>query len=68
MTKAKQPLTVLCPRCSKTVAWTDEFPFKPFCCERCKMIDLGAWAAEENAIAGEPLNDEIDSDDAEFYQ
>jgi endogenous inhibitor of DNA gyrase (YacG/DUF329 family) len=63
-----RPLTVKCPRCSKLVYWTDKFPYKPFCCERCKLIDLGAWAAEEHAIAGETVADEIDNDNATFYQ
>jgi endogenous inhibitor of DNA gyrase (YacG/DUF329 family) len=29
------------------VPWTTANPFRPFCSERCKRIDLGAWAAEE---------------------
>lgn len=66
MTEAK--LTIKCPRCSKPITWTDEFPFKPFCCERCKLIDLGAWAAEENAIPGTEMPDENDDGDAIFYQ
>jgi endogenous inhibitor of DNA gyrase (YacG/DUF329 family) len=35
------------------VEWTDAFPWRPFCSERCKLIDLGAWAAEKHAIPGE---------------
>ncbi|MEO1888833.1 MAG: DNA gyrase inhibitor YacG [Cycloclasticus sp.] len=51
---------ISCPSCSKKLFWTKEFPFKPFCCERCKLIDLGDWASEKHAIAGEPafLTDE----------
>ncbi|MGX9080077.1 DNA gyrase inhibitor YacG, partial [Klebsiella pneumoniae] len=32
-------------------------------CERCKLIDLGAWAAEEHAIPGNDLEDEMFSGD-----
>ena len=41
---------VACPRCGAPVRWTAEFPFRPFCSERCKMIDLGAWANEEYRV------------------
>lgn len=43
-------LEVNCPTCSKTVAWLDSSKFRPFCSERCKLIDLGAWADEAYAI------------------
>lgn len=55
MSAYNTPLTVSCPTCKKTVAWTAEQTFKPFCSERCKLIDLGEWAMEEKRIAGEPL-------------
>ncbi len=35
-----------CPICGKGVSWEGN-PFRPFCSERCKTIDLGAWAGEE---------------------
>jgi endogenous inhibitor of DNA gyrase (YacG/DUF329 family) len=38
--------SVLCPQCGKPVDWTAENRFRPFCSERCKLIDLGAWASE----------------------
>jgi endogenous inhibitor of DNA gyrase (YacG/DUF329 family) len=38
-----------CPRCRKPSHWRDN-PFRPFCCERCKLIDLGGWAAEDYRI------------------
>ena len=46
--------TVSCPTCSKKIEWTKDALFKPFCSERCKLIDLGDWASEKHAIAGEP--------------
>ena len=40
-----------CPTCRKIVVRTDhEFPF---CSERCRLIDLGAWLSEQRAIPGE---------------
>lgn len=48
--KTERPLSLKCPTCGKTIFWTDEYPYRPFCSERCKLIDLGAWAAEEYRI------------------
>lgn len=59
-------LTVSCPTCKKTVHWLPEEAFKPFCCERCKLIDLGEWAMERRKIPGDPDYSAIrenDSDD-----
>lgn len=39
-------LIVNCPTCQTKVEWTSSNPFRPFCCERCKLIDLGEWANE----------------------
>ena len=33
-----------CPTCGSKVEWTETNKFRPFCSERCKQIDLGAWA------------------------
>jgi endogenous inhibitor of DNA gyrase (YacG/DUF329 family) len=46
------PLLVRCPNCGQKVAWTAESSFKPFCSERCRLIDLGEWFAAEKTIAG----------------
>jgi len=55
----KKPLSVACPTCSAPGEWTPDNPYRPFCCERCKLIDLGAWATEEHAIPGNSLEDEL---------
>lgn len=60
-----KPLTVACPTCAAEVQWHADNPFRPFCSERCKLIDLGAWAAEEHAIPGNGLEDELFSADLE---
>ncbi len=43
--------TVPCPQCGSTVAWIPASRWKPFCSERCKLLDLGAWANETYRIA-----------------
>lgn len=53
--RARKQMTVACPTCEKQVVWSPESSFRPFCSERCKLIDLGEWANEEKRIAGEPL-------------
>ena len=55
--------TVQCPSCGAPVEGKAESTYRPFCCERCKLIDLGAWAAEEHAIPGNDLEDEMFSGD-----
>ncbi len=44
-------LVVNCPRCQAPVAWSASAPFRPFCSERCKLMDLGAWATEKYRVA-----------------
>ena len=46
--------SVGCPRCGVQVAWVPESPFRPFCSERCRMVDLGAWATEQYRVPAEP--------------
>ena len=38
--------SVRCPQCGAPVEWTPASKFRPFCSERCKTLDLGAWASE----------------------
>lgn len=54
---------VSCPTCKTTVKWTPQNPSRPFCSERCKLIDLGAWASEEHVIPGDAEHQDINSDD-----
>jgi len=51
---------VNCPHCGELVEWKVESKWRPFCSERCRLIDLGAWADEQYAIAGKepsPMED-----------
>ena len=43
--------TVDCPTCGKPALWTSDNPWRPFCSERCKLVDLGDWFEERNRIA-----------------
>jgi len=50
----KEPaIEVACPTCGKRVTWTAESRWRPFCSERCKLIDLGEWLDEEKRIPGD---------------
>jgi endogenous inhibitor of DNA gyrase (YacG/DUF329 family) len=42
---------VPCPRCGRRSPYSPENKWRPFCSERCKMIDLGEWASESYRIA-----------------
>ena len=53
MTAISPPKTVPCPTCGKPVEWSLLQRWKPFCSERCKLIDLGAWIEERHRIPGE---------------
>ena len=43
-----------CPTCNREVQWQDN-PFRPFCSERCKLLDLGKWVDEEYRVPGKPV-------------
>ena len=55
------PTTLNCPRCGKLTTWEDN-DYRPFCSERCRLIDLGAWSQEsyripvENCVQEDELN------------
>ncbi len=47
-----EELTVTCPVCKKKTPWENN-AFRPFCSDRCRLIDLGKWASDEYRIPGE---------------
>jgi endogenous inhibitor of DNA gyrase (YacG/DUF329 family) len=49
---------VHCPTCGKVLVWDKSNPYRPFCSERCKLIDLGEWASESHRIPGEEISNE----------
>ena len=58
---------VRCPTCQTDVVWSAASPFRPFCSERCKNVDLGAWASERYTIGveSEETHDGTGPDDDE---
>ena len=52
---------VSCPACGEPSLFNSDNPYRPFCSQRCKMIDLGQWASEEYRIPETtPPADEFD--------
>ena len=58
------PLKIKCPSCRKEIPWEGN-PHRPFCSDRCRLIDLGAWTQERYRIAGEEFEQRDDDDDDE---
>ncbi|MGZ3725734.1 MAG: DNA gyrase inhibitor YacG [Pseudobdellovibrio sp.] len=50
---------IKCPQCGRLTFYSPENPFRPFCSDRCKLIDLGQWASESFKI---PTNANVDLD------
>ena len=57
-------VNVKCPTCGRSIEWSDQSPFRPFCSERCRVIDLGAWLTEKHAIPGDEVEPPPDAPDA----
>ena len=57
--------TVQCPTCGAPVEWTPENAQRPFCSERCKLIDLGAWASESYRVPVQEAPDAVSDDTGE---
>jgi len=53
-----------CPHCGKPVEWSPESKFRPFCSERCKLIDFGAWATGAYRVPAVEGDDDADGPDA----
>ncbi len=60
------PKQVTCPICGRRVEWSERFPWRPFCSERCRLIDLGEWFGERRRISGEeppgPADEDLEPD------
>ena len=54
MTEKK--IKIKCPICAKESTWCSTNTFKPFCSERCKLIDLGEWANESRKIPSDAVD------------
>lgn len=49
-------MRVTCPICRNSTNWEDN-QHRPFCSERCRMIDLGHWAADDYRIPAEEASE-----------
>jgi len=48
---------VKCPQCGRLTIYSLENKFRPFCSERCRLLDLGAWAEESYRV---PTQEHVD--------
>ena len=55
-------MKVKCPTCQSDVEWGEQSPQKPFCSDRCKLIDLGEWASGGHTIPGKSVEEELMSE------
>lgn len=53
---------VRCPQCGGEALWSPDNPWRPFCSERCKQIDLGAWASNSYVIPAKAQENEAGDD------
>lgn len=66
-------MTVRCPNCGAVTEYSPDNKFRPFCSERCSVLDLGAWAEEKyrvpvqkvEEIDAEPTDDENQPSDGD---
>lgn len=45
---------VACPACGGASVYASSNPYRPFCCARCRQVDLGAWASERFKVSVQP--------------
>lgn len=53
---------VNCPQCNKSIQYSLSNIFRPFCSERCRMIDLGQWADEGYKISVANNQEDLNED------
>lgn len=54
--------TVSCPQCGKPAEWSTSNRYRPFCSERCRLLDLGAWANESYRIPVAESKDDLEAE------
>ena len=52
-----------CPSCGRPYEPVPNAPYRPFCSERCQLIDLGEWLSENHRIKGDELSVDTQSED-----
>ena len=58
---ASAPRKVPCPTCGKPSLYAPANPWRPFCSERCRSADLGAWASESYRVPSPPSQPDDES-------
>jgi endogenous inhibitor of DNA gyrase (YacG/DUF329 family) len=53
--------SITCPQCRGKAIWQNN-PHRPFCSERCRLIDLGCWVEEAYRMPGEEAGSEQQDD------
>lgn len=56
-------MKVNCPTCKKPTEYSTDNIYRPFCSERCKLIDLGEWASEGHRIEGKSAKEALFSEE-----
>ncbi len=62
---SKAVTRVTCPQCAGESVWSADNTYRPFCSERCKLIDLGAWASESYRVPVQETKDPLSDTPAE---
>jgi len=65
---ARTETIVPCPVCRKITRYHPDNPYRPFCSERCRLIDLGQWLEEGYRVAGEPSDLETPEEESPFQE
>ncbi len=62
-------MKVSCPNCKAEVEYSTDNKFRPFCSERCRLIDLGQWAEESYSVPVDPhaYDDQMIEDVQKIY-
>ena len=55
---------VTCPTCGGESVYAPRNPYRPFCSDRCKNVDFGAWATESYRMPAPPTSADADGEDA----
>jgi len=50
-----------CPTCRRDAPWEGN-KYRPFCSDRCRLLDLAAWADERYRFPGEPVPEDASTD------
>ncbi|MGO9932116.1 MAG: DNA gyrase inhibitor YacG [Steroidobacteraceae bacterium] len=57
---------VKCPTCRREVEWSPASQYRPFCSDRCRLVDMGAWLTEQHRIPDESAEkDQLHPDSSE---